>query len=132
MLELHIFFFQMFSFVRFLTLLVISLTFSGCETSGHQRVFKSLPATDPEFVVVMYKKPEKDYVVIGENQMLNVGEKQVRKWSASIGADAAIVVVSSMISTTSGMESKSGSSKIVETLEGKKTKQAFVTAIKFK
>ena len=105
----------------------------GCASPQHIRVFKSYPPTNRDSVAILYDKPSSQYEVLAENQYYDTSEREVKKWAASLGADAVFVVVSRTHSTSSRDLSFSGpNAEKLKLGEGISAKQAFVTAIKYK
>jgi hypothetical protein len=116
----------------FFAIFVTTILFSGCHTS-HLRVFKVYPATDKDNVAIYYSEPEKPYEILAENEYYNAGKNVVKKWAASLGADAVIVVVSRTHSSSGHDLSVSGPEpEKLKLSQGLTEKQAFVTAIKYK
>jgi hypothetical protein len=115
------------------TVFLIMFLLAGCASPQHIRVFKSYPATDRDSVIVLYDEPIRGYEVLAENEYYNTSEREVKKWAASLGADAVLVVVSRTHSTSSPAFSVSGQNpERLKLGQGATEKQAFVTAIKYK
>jgi hypothetical protein len=67
---------------------------TGCVSDEANRYYlkERLPPKSIKEVEVLYKEPERPYVVIADFQACNATIKHMRKRAAEIGADAVIVV----------------------------------------
>lgn len=102
---------------------------SGCVAPSYSRVYIKYPPTSPAAIEILRSKPAREFVLVADTQMHGPSKAQVRKWAASVGADAVIVTVIRIDSTTSADYSRVGSEvDFVELSRG--NKQVFASAIK--
>ena len=84
--------------------MLASVLLVGCVSSTYTRVYESLPAKskdDAENLPILTQNPLRRYRVIADSQFANVSEAGVRKWAASVGADAVLVATSTSVTATS-------------------------------
>jgi hypothetical protein len=75
--------------------LLFAMLFAGCATDVANRYYASekYPPKDPKQVELLWKNPQRQYVVIADFQARGESPEGMRKWAAQIGADAVIVSI---------------------------------------
>jgi hypothetical protein len=111
-----------------------SILLLGCVASTYTRVYESLPAKskgEAENLPILTQNPRRAYRVIADSQFANISESGVRKWAASVGADAVLVAASTSVTTTSATSSHVGPEVQNEPIRLGSGQQVFCTAIKY-
>jgi hypothetical protein len=111
---------------------VLAVSFlCGCVAPSYSRVYETYPPTSPSAIEILRSKPAHDFVLIADTQMHGPSENQVRKWAAGVGADAVIITVTRVDSTTSAVFSTIGNEVDFVALS-RGNKQVFASAIQLK
>jgi hypothetical protein len=78
-----------------LSFFLFAVLFAGCATDVANRYYASekYPQKDPKQVELLWKNPQRQYVVIADFQARGESPEGMRKWAAKIGADAVIVSI---------------------------------------
>ena len=73
----------------------VTLILTGCATDIANRYYASekYPPKKPDQVELLWKNPQRQYVVIADFQARGESPEGMRKWAAKIGADAVIVSI---------------------------------------
>ena len=78
-----------------ISLLLFLMFITACATDVANRYYGTMryEPKDPKEVEILWKKPNRDFVVIADFQSRNESPEAIRKKAAKIGADAVIVSI---------------------------------------
>lgn len=81
-------------FSVFIGFLLIVLA-AGCATDVANRYYATehYPPKEPKAVELLWKNPQRSFVVIADFQARGISPETMRSWAAKIGADAVIVSI---------------------------------------